>query len=122
VQFIAAILAAGLAVSAAIGPSADRAVEHPNSPRPRPTAGSGSTGDASLNADVARKNAEVDRRNAAAAAEYARKQAEYKQAQRDYQTRLAQQRAAAKKYEADKAAWAAKVAACKAGDTSQCGG
>jgi hypothetical protein len=127
-QIIAAIVAAGLAISATIGPAPEGTVRHPDAPKPKPSAtGPGSTGDISLNNDVARKNAEVDKRNAEAAADFAKKQAEYKQqqdaynqAQKDYQRKLAEQKAAAQKYEQDKAAWAAKVAACKAGDVSQC--
>ena len=145
-QIIAAIVAAGLAISASIAPAPEGTVKHPDSKSKPPVApvvkvapkvdvagnargaDPGATGDAPLNDAISQKNADVDRRNAEAAADYAKKQAEYKkqqddynQAERDYQTRLAQQKAAAQKYEQDKAAWAAKVAACKAGDVSQCG-
>jgi hypothetical protein len=116
-QIVAAIVAAGLAISAVITPAVDGKVVHPDATT---STTRGSTADSDLNADVSKRNAD-------AAADYARKQADfqkaqtdYQQAQKDYQTRLAQTRDAAQKYERDKAAWAAKVAACKAGDTSQC--
>lgn len=145
-QIIAAIVAAGLAISASIGPAAEGTIKHPDQPKPKaapaakpPTpkvstggnaggADPGMTGDVRLNQSVSQQNDEVDKRNAQAAADYAQKQAEFKkqqdayqQAQTEYQRKLAEQKAAAQKYEQDKAAWAAKVAACKAGDVSQCG-
>lgn len=147
-QVIAAILAAGLAISATIGPAAEGTVKHPDQAKPKPAAPAakppapkttvggngngggadpGMTGDVRLNQSVSQQNDDVDRRNAQAAADFAKKQAEYQQqqdayqqAQKDYQKKLADQRAAAQKYEQDKAAWAAKVAACKAGDVSKC--
>ncbi|MBX7247582.1 MAG: hypothetical protein K1X35_00860 [Caulobacteraceae bacterium] len=60
-------------------------------------------------------------RNAAAQADYNARLAANKAAQDRYQADLAAQRAAAAQYERDRAAWEARVKACQAGDTSQCG-
>lgn len=74
-----------------------------------------------LNAEINRKNAEVEARNAAATAAYEKRMAEFKAAQDAYEQAQRAHAAEVARAAADRAAWEAKVKACKAGDRAACG-
>lgn len=79
---------------------------------------------ARLNREVAERDAAIKRRNAETKAADDRRQREYLQAlaaQKAEADRIKREAAAAKaRYEAEMAAWRARVAACNAGDYTQC--
>lgn len=79
---------------------------------------------ASLNREVAERDAAIKRRNAEIKAADERRQREYLEAlaaQKAEADRIRREAAAAKaRYEAEMAAWRARVAACNAGDYTQC--